>query len=98
MAISSTIASVPGGASRIVSGSPISVFRFSRFAWVRQRASRIAARMSLVDVLPVEPVTPTTLQPSSRRHARASAWRPSSGSSTTITGATPPDAATARSA
>ena len=38
MAISSTIASVPGSASRTVSGSPISVLRFSRLAWVVTRA------------------------------------------------------------
>ena len=37
--------------------------------------------MSLTEVLPVEPVIPTTGQPSSRRQARASAWSAASGSS-----------------
>ncbi len=36
--------------------------------------------MSLTDVFPVEPVTPTTGQPSSRRQARATRCRASSGS------------------
>ena len=70
IAISSTSISVSGGAARIVSGSPISVLKFSGLAWTRP--GRSAAAMSLTDVLPVEPVIPTTGQPSSRRQARAS--------------------------
>ncbi len=80
MAISSTSASVSGGASRIDSGSPISVFRFWRLACVRRWGVSRASRMSLVEVLPVEPVMPTTGASSSRRHARASAWSAASGS------------------
>ncbi len=85
IAISSTIASVPRSASRIVSGTPISVLRFSRFACVLSCARRIVARMSLVDVLPVEPVTPITRAFSSRRHARASDCSAASGSAAAIT-------------
>ena len=56
--ISSTSASVPAGASSTVMGSPISVLRFSRLATVRRRWASIAARMSLVEVLPTEPGDP----------------------------------------
>ena len=87
MAISSTSASVPRGASRIVSGSPISVFQFSRDAWVTRRGRSSAARMSLVEVLPVDPVTAKTFAPSSRRQARARACSAASGSSTEMTAA-----------
>ena len=79
--ISSTSASVPAGASSTVSGSPISVLRFSRLATVRSRWASIAARMSLVDVFPTEPVIPTTGQPSARRHAVARRCSAASGSS-----------------
>ena len=85
MAISSTSTSVPGGASRMVSGSPISVFRFWRLACVRRWWASSAVRMSLVEVLPVEPVTPITLAPSSRRHSRAMDWSSASGSAAVIT-------------
>ncbi len=85
IAISSTSASVPLPASRIVSGTPISVLKFSRLAWVTAYGASSAAKMSLVDVLPVEPVIPATRQPSSRRHAVASRWSASRGSSATIT-------------
>ena len=40
--------------------------------------------MSLVEVLPVEPVTPATRAPSSRRQPRASSWSARSGSGATI--------------
>src|SRR3954454_22270143 len=39
--------------------------------------------MSLTEVLPTEPVTPTTLAPSARRYSRESECRAASGSSTT---------------
>ncbi len=66
----------------------------ARLAWVRRWAARSAVRMSLVEVLPVEPVTPTTLAPSSRRQPRASACSAASGSSAAIT--TPPAQAARR--
>ena len=70
------------GASRIASGSPISVLKFAA-AGIRGRGAARAspARMSLVEVLPVEPVTPITLARSARRRARASACSAASGSS-----------------
>ena len=71
------------GASRTVSGSPISVLRFSRLAWTRPGSS--ARAMSLTEVLPTEPVTPTTRAPSARRQVRASACIAASGSSTANT-------------
>src|SRR5947209_2183033 len=91
MAISSTSASVPGGAWSTASGKPISVLKFSGLADTCSREPSIAARMSLVEVLPVEPVIATTLAPcapSSRRQAPASACRPRSGSGCSST--TPP--------
>ena len=45
-----------GGASSTVSGSPISVLRFSRLAWTAPGSS--ARAMSLTEVLPTEPVIP----------------------------------------
>ena len=54
---------VPAGAASTVSGSPISVLRFSRLATVppTPRVASSAARMSFVEVFPVEPVIATTL-------------------------------------
>ncbi len=54
------------------------MLKFSRLACTRPGSS--AAAMSLTEVLPVEPVIPTTGQPSSRRTARASRCSASSGS------------------
>ncbi len=65
IAISRTKTSVSSGASSTVSGSPISVLRFSRLACTRPGSS--ARAMSLTEVLPTEPVTPTTRAPSARR-------------------------------
>ena len=55
IAISSTSASVPAGAPRIASGRPISVLKLAGLATVATWGASRAARMSLVDVLPVEP-------------------------------------------
>ena len=71
------------GASSTVSGRPISVLRFSRLAWTRPGSS--ARAMSLTEVLPTEPVTPTTRAPSARRQARASDCIAASGSATAKT-------------
>ena len=43
-------------------------------------AGSSARQMSLTEVLPVEPVIPTTRQPSSSRQARASDWSEARGS------------------
>ena len=67
IAISSTSTSVSGGASSTVSGRPISVLRFSLLAWTAPGSS--ARAMSLTEVLPTEPVIPTTRAPSARRQA-----------------------------
>ena len=78
MAISSTRTSVPGGAASTASGRPISVLKFSGLAWTS--AGRIARQTSFTDVLPVDPVIPTTRAPSSSRQARASDWSAARGS------------------
>ena len=51
--------------------------------------------MSLTEVLPTEPVMPTTRHPSSRRQARANPWRAASGSSAARTQPPPSRAASA---
>ena len=86
IAISRTSTSVPLGALRISSGRPISVLKFARLATVRRCGVRIALRRSLVDVLPVEPVTPMTWGLMCRRHPVASCWRAFSGSGVLRTG------------
>ena len=85
IAISSTRTSVPSGAPRIVSGSPISVLRFCGGRRHPPAGATIAASRSFVEVLPVEPVTPMTLAPSSCRQATASACSAASGSSASRT-------------
>ena len=72
---------MPAGALRISSGNPISVLKFAREATVLLRGARTANSRSLVDVLPVEPVTPMTWAPSSRRQAVARFCRAFRGSS-----------------
>ena len=75
---SRTSTSVSAGARR-GSGSPISVLRLSGLRrWQSRRGTR--PTMSLVEVLPVEPVIAITCAPSARRQARASPCRPRSGS------------------
>src|SRR3954451_16202001 len=92
IAISRTRTSVPGGAPRTVSGSPISVFRFCAVATTRRCGASIPASRSFVEVLPVEPVMPITCARSARRHAvarRPSAESGSSAARTTPGGAEP---------
>ena len=60
IASSSTSTSVPNGAARISSGSPISVLKFARDAATLRCGAIIAAIRSLVEVLPTEPVTAIT--------------------------------------
>ena len=76
--ISSTSTSVPSGAARLARGRPISVLKFSGLATTCP--GRSARQMSLTVVLPVDPVIPTTRQPSSSRQARASDCSEASGS------------------
>src|SRR3954454_16288317 len=81
IAISRTRMSVPGGAPRIVSGRPISVLRFWAVATTRLCVASSPGRRSFVDVLPVEPVMPTTRACRWRRQAVARRPSASSGSS-----------------
>ncbi len=85
IACSSTSTSVPSGAARISSGTPISVLKFARLATTRLAGASSETRMSLVVVLPVEPVTAITCAPSSRRHAVASRCSAASGLSAAST-------------
>ena len=60
MPISSTAASVSSSMRNTVSGMPISLFRLPCVYIVRNFAFSTAAVISLVVVLPTEPVMPTT--------------------------------------
>ena len=70
MPISSTITSVSSGLSRMVTGRPSSLLKLRGFAAVRKVLASAAASRSLVEVLPTDPVMPTTL---SGRRVRAHA-------------------------
>ncbi len=88
IAISRTIASLSAAAPRSARGRPISVLRFSGVADTLSCPASSEARMSFVEVFPVEPVTAITdapRAPSSRRHSRASAWSAARGSGCTRT-------------
>jgi hypothetical protein len=84
--ISSTSASVPSGALRIVSGTPTSVLNERGLACTRNREASTARDRSLVVVLPVEPVIPTTGPSKEVRSAAASAIRASPTFVTRTTG------------
>jgi len=56
----------------MVSGTPVSVFRLPSVLRTLKRVARIAASISLVEVLPLEPVMPTTIGPASSNRIRAS--------------------------
>ena len=81
---SMTSASASSGAASSVSGTPTRLFRFPVVACTRYCAARAARIISLVLVLPLDPVTATTGLPgaSSRRRARARAPRATRVSST----------------
>ncbi len=78
MPISRTAASCSGPSRSTVSGSPISLFWFPSLRSVRKPRARTAAIASLVDVLAMLPVTPTTTgsnrcrQPAARAPSAAS--------------------------
>ena len=88
--ISRTRISVLAGAASTVRGSPISLFRFPRVALTRVPPERNTAESaSLVVVLPMLPVMPTTVGasvPGRRSDQRARSCRAASGSSTTRVG------------
>ena len=87
MPISSTAASCSGPNRRTVSGSPISLFWLPSLLSVRRAVPRTAAIASLVDVLAMLPVTPTTTGSKRRRQPAATAPRAAapSGTRTTVT-------------
>src|SRR6476659_8173019 len=60
MASSRMQTSVSGSSRQSVSGTPISLLKLASAATVRAADAHNAARMSFVDVLPLEPVLPTT--------------------------------------
>ena len=73
-----------------VSGTPSSLLKLASAATVRARGAQIAARMSFVDVLPVEPVIATTRAVLRSRTARPSAASAENASSGTSVAAAPP--------
>ena len=93
--ISTTATSCPASSPSSVSGRPTRLFRFPSLRSTRQRAAAIANAISLVVVLPLLPVMPTTRAGMRRRWyaARSPSARRESG--TTIT-ARPGQAASSR--
>ena len=102
--------SVSGSSRQSVSGTPSSLLKLASAATVRACGAQSAARMSFVEVLPVEPVIPTTRARAAvahaprergesgvrRRRARASPRRPRARASATKS-APPSPTATNRS-
>ena len=87
MPISTTAISVSSASAMSAIGTPISVFWLPGVPSTRAPAARsIATRMSLVVVLPVAPVMPTTFAPSCVSARRPAACSTSSGDFATITG------------
>ena len=82
--ISTTTASVPAGALTRVRGTPSSLLNDFRLAAVTSRRANTDASMSLVDVLPTDPVMPTTRSGSRSRAARPRAVRAAPVSATTM--------------
>ena len=82
--ISTTTASVPSGALARVRGTPSSLLNDFGLAAVTSRRANTDASMSLVDVLPTDPVMPTTRSGSRSRAARPRAVRAAPVSATTI--------------
>ena len=87
--ISTTSASTPSGAPRMVTGRPCSLLKLRMLAVTDRVAPRAAAIRSLVLVFPTLPVTPITGMSSLRRAHAASSISAAAVSSTTI--AEPPD-------
>ena len=71
IAISTMQISVSGSTRQTVSGTPISALKLRSAATVRACAAQIAARMSFVDVFPIEPVIATKRAPLRSRTAPA---------------------------
>ena len=89
MPISQTTTSVSGSIRVSVSGRPISLLCPSSAATVRACGRQSAARMSFVEVLPVEPVMPTTRAELRARTAPPSAASAANASSGTSVAAAP---------
>ena len=82
MPSSQTTTSASSGVESTVRGPPMRLLRLPRVAWQRRWEPKPAASISLVVVLPTDPVTATTSQPGcSSRQARARRSRNSSQSS-----------------
>ena len=87
MPISITATSQPSSSSSSDMGTPTSVLRLPGLpCTATPAAASMATRMSLVVVLPVAPVTPTTRAPLRSSASRPAAWRAATGSLTTTTG------------
>ena len=84
MPISSTITSVSSGLSRMVTGRPCSLLKLRGLAAVRRVLASTAASRSLVEVLPTDPVMPTTQSGRRVRAHAPSAMSAAAVSSTSI--------------
>ena len=72
MPSSQTSTSASSGAESTVSGRPMRLLRLPVVAWTRAPVAMPVRSMSLVVVLPTDPVTPTTVQAGwRRRHSPA---------------------------
>ncbi len=71
--ISSTAAACPAASRRRVRGNPTSLFWLPGLRRTFQRAPRTSATCSLVDVLAIDPVMPTTTGSNRSRHAEDAA-------------------------
>ena len=84
--ISATTTSASAAAPSSVTGRPTSLLNDSGLAWVRNRVAHTAAAMSLVEVLPLAPVMPTTRADIVRRSSAASCRNASPGERTNTAG------------
>ena len=84
--ISATTTSASAAAPSSVTGRPTSLLNDSGLAWVRNRLAHTAAAMSLVEVLPLAPVMPTTRADIVRRSSAASCRNASPGERTNTAG------------
>jgi hypothetical protein len=87
--------SVSGSSRQSVSGTPISLLKLASAAIVRATGAQSAARMSFVDVLPIEPVMPTMRAALRSRTARP-IWQAAKASSGTSVAAAPRDECVSR--
>ena len=85
MPISCTAGSAAAGRAASVSGTPRWLLKLARLAWQPPSCRSMCASISLLPVLPTEPVIATSLPPASRCASRPAAPRDVSAASTSPT-------------